>query len=352
MGFLKNLFSDLFTNKIAIDLGTANTLIYYSGKKANSGIVLNEPSVAAFTYHKGHLIPYGFGSVAKLMLGRTPVDIKVIRPLKDGVIADFHAAEEMIKYFIKSITMTRIPFSRLFVIVCVPQESTPVERRAIQEAVESAGGRHVFLIEEPMAAAIGAALPVLEPVGSMVIDIGGGTTEVGVLSLGGIVTARSIRVGGDSMDQAIVSYIRNKYNLLIGDATAETVKRGLSNYLNDDYSEQINIKGRDSITGVPKEITASHDEILHSLDDVIASIVEAIVRTLERCPPELSGDIMEHGVKVTGGGAALPNIAQTIQSMTGLKVSVTDEPLYCVARGVGIVLDNPDKYKHVLFRQD
>lgn len=339
----------LFSSDMAIDLGTANTLVYVTGK----GIVLNEPSVVALLNDKGTMIPYAFGNQAKMMLGRTPADITAIRPLKDGVIADFKGAEEMIKYFINSVHNKRTFFARPRVIVCVPSGSTPVERRAIQDAVESAGAREVYLIEEPMAAAIGANLPVTEPTGSMVVDIGGGTTEVAVISLGGIVYPKSIRVGGDTIDEAIISYIRKAHNLLIGESTAELIKKGIgAACVSTDKPRTMEIKGRDLINGVPKEMTLSERQVAESLAEPINHIIAAVKKVLESAPPELSADIVDRGVVMTGGGALLKNLDKVLSDATGLPVFVAEEPLSCVALGTGKVLDNFEELKHVLFRQD
>ncbi len=338
------------SSNMAMDLGTANTLVYVQGR----GIVLNEPSVVALISHRGSMVPYAFGNEAKMMLGRTPADIKAIRPLKDGVIADFKAAEEMIKHFISAVHNRRHFLARPMVIVCVPYGSTPVERRAIQDAVESAGAREVFLIEEPMAAAIGANLPVTEPTGCMVVDIGGGTTEVGVISLGGIVLARSVRVGGDSMDEAIISYIRRYHNLLIGESTAEKIKKeiGSTLFTLDNAEKKMIIKGRDLLNGIPKEVTLSADKIAGSLVEPVNQIIAAIKLVLESSPPELSADISDRGIVLTGGGALLHGLAELIQENTDLLVSVAEEPLNCVAMGTGKVLENFASLKHVLFKQD
>ncbi len=337
----------LFSSDIAIDLGTANTVFYASGK----GLIVNEPSVVAITDNNKL---YACGNSAKLMLGRTHSEITVIRPLKDGVIADFKAAEEMIKYFMGLAQNRNRFFARPRVIVCVPSGSTPVERRAIQDAVESAGAREVYLIEEPMAAAIGAGLPVTEPTGSMIVDIGGGTTEVGVLSLGGVVQAKSIRVGGDTMDEAIISYIRRYYNLLIGEPTAERIKKeiGVAKVIDAKNQKSIEIKGRDLVNGVPKEITLSEAQIAESLVEAINNIVEAVKNVLEASPPELSSDIVDRGIILTGGGALLRHLDHVIRDQTGLPVFVAEDPLSCVARGTGMVLDNFSQLRHVLFKQD
>ena len=339
----------LFSSDMAIDLGTANTLVYVSGQ----GIVLNAPSVVAMLQDKGTSIPYAFGEEAKMMLGRTPTDIHALRPLKDGVIADFRAAEEMIKYFIRKVHKNKF-LARPIIIVCVPSGSTPVERRAIQDAVEGAGAREVYLIEEPMAAAIGANLPVTEPTGSMIVDVGGGTTEVAVLSLGGIVDPpRSVRVGGDTMDDAIISYIRRYYNLLIGESSAEKIKKTVGCACpSDGKPNSIEIKGRDLVNGVPKEMALSETQVAESLVEPINNIIDAVKVVLESVPPELSSDIADRGIVMTGGGALLKRLDKVISNATGLPVFVAEEPLSCVALGTGKVLENMSSLKHVLFKQE
>lgn len=346
------MFLQLFrflSSDMAIDLGTANTLVYVK----DQGITLNEPSVVALIKENGNFKPYAFGHEAKMMLGRTPADIDAKRPLKDGVIADFKGAEEMIKYFIRKVHLRR-SFTGPMIIVCVPSGSTPVERRAIQEAAESAGAREVYLVEEPMAAAIGAGLPVTEPTGSMIVDIGGGTTEVAVLSLGGIVYARSVRVGGDKMDSAVISYIRRNYNLLIGDATAEKIKKQIATAYVDDQSEQrsMEIRGRDLIHGIPKEMILNSHEISDSLIDPVNQIVEAVKIALECTPPELSSDIADKGIILTGGGALLHNLDHVLRESTKLPVFIADQALSCVALGTGKILEEFSRFKHVLFKQD
>lgn len=342
-------FLGLFSSDMAIDLGTANTLVYVS----NKGIVENQPSVVAMLNDRGMMVPHAFGEQAKKMLGRTPADILAIRPLKDGVIADFKGAEEMIKYFINNVHNKKAFFARPRVIVCVPSGSTPVERRAIQDAVESAGAREVYLIEEPMAAAIGANLPITEPTGSMIVDIGGGTTEVGIISLGGIVYARSVRVGGDTMDEAIVSYIRKHHNLLIGESTAEMIKKEIGTAIKSkDKARVMDIKGRDLIRGIPKEIVLSEADVAESLAEPVNQILTAVKHVLESAPPELSADIVDRGIVLSGGGALLKGLDQKISSDTGLPVIVAEDPLSCVALGTGRVLEEFNELKHVLFRQD
>ena len=342
-------FFNKFSSDIAMDLGTANTIMYVK----NKGIVLDAPSVVALSKENGALKPYAFGHEAKMMLGRTPTDITAIRPLQDGVIADFKSAEEMIKFFIKSVCDKR-SFVGPRILVCVPSGSTPVERRAIQEAAEIAGAREVYLVEEPMAAAIGAGLPVTEPTGSMIVDIGGGTTEVAVLSLGGIVYARSVRVGGDKMDEAIISYIRRHFNLLIGESTAERIKKqiGTAFVVPDSEMKEMEIKGRDLVNGIPKEMKLSEKQIAKSLTEPINQIVEAVKIALECTPPELSSDIVDKGIVLTGGGALLNNLEHVLSNSTKLPVFVADNSLACVALGIGKILEDFSKLKHVLFKQE
>ncbi|MDH5488453.1 MAG: rod shape-determining protein [Rhodospirillaceae bacterium] len=342
------MFSSLFgflSADMAIDLGTANTLVYVRGK----GIVLNEPSVVAITEHKGKKQVLAVGNEAKQMLGRTPGDIQAIRPLRDGVIADFEVAEEMIKYFIRKVHNRR-SFASPMVVVCVPSGSTAVERRAIQESCESAGARKVFLIEEPMAAAIGAGLPVTEPTGSMVVDIGGGTTEVAVLSLGGIVYARSVRVGGDKMDEAIIAYIRRNHNLLVGEASAARIKETIGSACPPEEGDgrTMEIKGRDLMNGVPKELIISERQIAESLAEPVGAIIEAVKVALEHTAPELAADIVDKGIVLTGGGALLGNIDYVLRHATGLPVSIGDDPLSCVVMGTGRALEEMKKLRNVL----
>ena len=330
---------------MAIDLGTANTLVYVKGK----GIVLNEPSVVAIEEYRGKKQVLAVGNEAKQMLGRTPGNINAIRPLRDGVIADFEIAEEMIKYFIRKVHNRRT-FASPMVIVCVPSGSTAVERRAIQESVEAAGARKVWLIEEPMAAAIGADLPVTEPTGSMVVDIGGGTTEVAVLSLGGIVYARSVRVGGDKMDAAIISYIRRNHNLLVGEGSAERIKKEIGSACAPDAGEgrTIEIKGRDLMNGVPKEIIITERQVAESLSEPVSQIVEAVKVALEHTAPELAADIVDKGIVLTGGGALLTNLDQVLRNATGLPVSIAEDPLACVVKGTGKALDEMSRLRSIL----
>jgi len=333
---------------MAIDLGTANTLVYVKGR----GIVLNEPSVVAIVNVRGRTQVLAVGDEAKQMLGRTPGNIEAIRPLRDGVIADFEIAEEMIKHFIRKVHNRR-SFASPQIIVCVPSGSTAVERRAIQESAESAGARRVFLIEEPMAAAIGAGLPVTEPTGSMVVDIGGGTTEVAVLSLGGIVYSRSVRVGGDKMDEAIIAYIRRNHNLLIGEGSAERIKKQIGSACppEDGDGETMQIKGRDLMNGVPKELVIGKRQIAESLAEPVGAIIEAVKAALEQTPPELAADIVDQGIVLTGGGALLNNTDLVLRQATGLPVIIAEEPLSCVALGTGRVLEELKTLRHVLYNQ-
>ena len=335
----------MFSADMAIDLGTANTLVYVKGR----GIVLNEPSVVAIIEKGGKKQVLAVGEEAKMMLGRTPGNIQAIRPMRDGVIADFEIAEEMIKHFIRKVHNRR-SFANPQIIVCVPSGSTAVERRAIQESALSAGARRVYLIEEPMAAAIGAGLPVTEPTGSMVVDIGGGTTEVAVLSLGGIVYARSVRVGGDKRDEAIIAYIRRHHNLLVGEASAERIKKevGSAAIPPDGDGMTIEIKGRDLMNGVPKEIAIGQRQIAESLAEPVGAIVEAVKVALEATPPELAADIVDKGIVLTGGGALLANLDQVLRDETGLPVSIADDALSCVALGTGKALEHIRTMKHVL----
>ena len=342
------MFSKLLgvlSSDMAVDLGTANTLVYVKGR----GIVLNEPSVVAITDEKGKKQVLAVGEEAKQMLGRTPGYIQAIRPLRDGVIAEFHIAEEMIKHFIRKVHNRR-NFASPEVIICVPSGSTAVERRAIQESAESAGARKVWLIDEPMAAAIGAGLPVTEPTGSMVVDIGGGTTEVAVLSLGGIVYARSVRVGGDKMDEAIIAYIRRTHNLLVDESTAERIKKEIGSACAPDDGDgaTVEIRGRDLMNGVPKELLISERQIAESLAEPVSAIIEAVKVALEQTPPELAADIVDKGIVLTGGGAMLGNLDYVLRHATGLPVSIADDPLSCVALGTGRALEEKKMLRNVL----
>ena len=341
---LSSLFGFLSAD-MAIDLGTANTLVYVKGRN----IVLNEPSVVAIAKVKDKKHVLAVGEEAKQMLGRTPGNIEAIRPLRDGVIADFEIAEDMIKYFIRKVHNRR-SFASPLVVICVPTGSTAVERRAIQESAEAAGARKVFLIEEPMAAAIGAGLPVTEPTGSMVVDIGGGTTEVAVLSLGGIVYAQSVRVGGDKMDQAIIAYIRRTHNLLVGERSAERIKESIGSACPPEEGEgrTMEIKGRDLLHGVPKELIISERQIAESLAEPISQIIEAVKSALEHTAPELAADIVDKGIVLTGGGALLTNMDYVLRYATGLPVSIAEDALSCVAMGTGRALEEMKKLRHVL----
>ncbi len=341
---LSSLFGFLSAD-MAIDLGTANTLVYVKDR----GIVLNEPSVVAIAEIKGKKQVLAVGEEAKQMLGRTPGNITAIRPLCDGVIADFEVAEEMIKYFIRKVHNRR-SFASPLVIICVPSGSTAVERRAIQDSAESAGARRVWLIEEPMAAAIGADLPVTEPTGSMVVDIGGGTTEVAVLSLGGIVYCKGVRIGGNKLDEAIIGYIRRNHDLLVGESSAERIKEEIGSACPPESGEgaTMEIKGRDLINGVPKELVISERQIAESLAEPVGSIIDAVKEALEHTKPELAADIVDKGIVLTGGGALLGNIDHVLRHATGLPVSIADDPMSCVVLGTGRALEEMKKLKDVL----
>ena len=335
------MFSSLFgviSNDIAIDLGTANTLIYMKGK----GIVLNEPSVVALRNVGGRKIVHAVGIEAKQMLGRTPGHMEAIRPMRDGVIADFEVAEEMIKYFIRKVH-NRKGFVNPKVIVCVPSGATAVERRAINDSCLNASARRVGLIDEPMAAAIGAGLPVSEASGSMVIDIGGGTTEVGVISLGGMVYKGSVRVGGDKFDEAIINYIRRNYGMLIGEPTAEAIKKSIGSAFPGSEVKEMEVKGRNLSEGVPRSFTISSNEILEALTDPLNQIVSAVKNALEQTPPELGADIAERGMMLTGGGALLRDLDRLLAEETGLPVLVAEDPLTCVVRGCGMALERMER---------
>lgn len=331
----------MFSKDIGIDLGTANTLVFLKGK----GIVMREPSVVAVDTKTD--VVRSVGHEAKAVIGRTPGSIVAVRPLKDGVIADFDITANMLDRFIKRVCGN----SRFFgprVVICIPSGVTEVERRAVKEAALKAGGRQVSVIEEPMAAAIGAGLPISEPSGSMVVDIGGGTSEVAVISLGGIVASRSVRVGGDEFDQSIIAYIKRKYNLLIGERTAEQIKIELGSAYPMDEESSMEIKGRNLVDGLPKNITVHSEEIRDALAESLEKVIEAVKETLERTPPELSADIIDHGITLTGGGALLRGLDQLIQSETGIDVHVAEDPLDCVATGTGMVLDHIDLLGEVL----
>lgn len=339
----------MFSADMAIDLGTANTLVYVRGR----GIVLNEPSVVAIEEYKGRKRVLAVGNDAKRMLGRTPGHIRAIRPMKDGVIADFEIAEEMIKYFVCKVH-NRQMFVTPLIVICVPSGATEVERRAIKESAYHAGAHKVQLIEEPMAAAIGAGLQITEPTGSMVVDIGGGTTEVAVLSLKGVVYSRSVRVGGDKMDTAIVNYIRRNMNLLVGESSAEKIKKEVGSACAPENGDgkTVEIKGRDLVNGVPKEIIINERQVAESLEEPVSDIVEAVKVALENTPPELAADIVDKGIVLTGGGALLANLDQVLRKATGLPVTVAEDPLSCVAKGSGMVLDEYAVLKDVLASMD
>jgi rod shape-determining protein MreB len=334
---LKNLFK-FGSRGIAIDLGTANTVVYDRGK----GIVINEPSVVAMETVNGQQRVRAVGADAKLMMGKTPDNLKTIRPLRSGVIADFEVAEQMIKHFVdKALGRSKIP-SRTEIVICVPSGSTSVERRAIRDAAANAGASDVWLIDEPMAAAIGANLPVMEPIGSMVADIGGGTTEVGVISINGMAYSRSVRVGGDKMDEAIGSYVRRTHNLLIGEATSERVKKevGTARIPSDGKGRQVLIRGRDVARGVPREIELNQAEIAYALTEPVSRIIHAVRAALENTQPEIAADIIDEGITMTGGGSLLPEIASVLADETGLPVRVADQALTCVAMGAGRALED------------
>ena len=332
-------FFKFMSHDMAIDLGTANTVVYLRGR----GIVLNEPSVVAIETINGAKRVKAVGDDAKLMMGKTPGSIEAIRPLRDGVIADIDVAEEMIKHFILKVHGQR-RFPRWpEIVICVPSGSTKVERRAIRDAASNAGASQVFLIEEPMAAAIGADMPVTEPIGSMVVDIGGGTTEVAVLSLRGLAYTTSVRVGGDKMDDAIVSYVRRNHNLLIGEATAERIKQelGCAKPPIDGIGKTVHIKGRDLVNGVPKEIQINQAQIAEAVSEPVAAIVDGVRIALENTAPELAADIVDQGIVLTGGGALLQGLDEVLRDETGLPVTVADDPLICVAIGTGRALEDP-----------
>ncbi len=325
----------LFTQDIGIDLGTANTLVFVKGK----GIVIREPSVVAVDQKSNPPRVVAVGMEAKEMIGRTPGSITAVRPLKDGVIADFEITAEMIAAFIKR-TAKRSPFTKIRVLICIPSGVTEVERKAVYDAAKSAGAKYVSLIEEPMAAAIGAGLPVSEATGSMVVDIGGGTSEVAVISLGDVVTANSARVAGDNFDEAIISYIKKKYNLLIGERTAEDIKIKIGSAYPYEGEGTINIKGRNLMDGLPKNVDITSEEIREAMSDTVSQIVDAVKSTLEKTPPELAADIIDHGIMLTGGGALLRGLDTLIASETKIPVLIANNPLDCVADGTGICLEN------------
>lgn len=325
---------------MAVDLGTANTLVYVRGR----GIVLNEPSVVAIDVKDGR--PLAVGAEAKRMIGRTPSNIQAIRPLRDGVIADFEICEKMLRYFIHRVHQRR--FAKPRMVICVPSGITGVEQRAVIEAAEYAGARKAYIIEEPMAAAIGAGLPVHEPTGNMVVDIGGGTTEVAVISLGGIVTSQSIRIGGDELDESIVAFVKKEFSLALGERTAEEIKIALGSASQLEEELHAEIRGRDLVTGLPKTIVVSTEDIRHAIDEPVSSIVDAVKVTLDRTPPELAADIMEQGIVLTGGGALLHGLDARLQQETGMPIVVARDPLTCVAVGSGQCLEEFEALQRVL----
>ena len=338
-------FFNIFSVDMAIDLGTANTLVYVKGK----GVVLDEPSVVAYHIRNGTKEILAVGDAAKLMLGRTPGSIEAIRPLKDGVIADFDSAEAMIKHFIRKVHK-HSTFTKPKIIVCVPQGATPVEKRAIRQSVLGAGARKAGLISEPIAAAIGAGMPIIDPTGSMVVDIGGGTTEVAVLSLGDIVYANSVRVGGDRMDEALMSYLRRYKNMLIGVATAEKIKEsiGSARKPNDNRGAAMQVRGRDLLTGVPKEIEINQAQVAEALAEPVQQICDAVMLALEATPPDLSADSVDRGIMLTGGGALLGELDLALREQTGLAVTVADDSRNCVALGTGKALEYEKQLRHII----
>ncbi|MBF0303623.1 MAG: rod shape-determining protein [Desulfamplus sp.] len=346
MNLILDSLLGIFSSDLALDLGTANTLVYVKGK----GIVLSEPSVVAVrTDKRSKNRVLAVGIEAKKMLGRTPGNIIAIRPMRDGVIADFEVTEAMLKHFIRKVHNNRRTLVRPRIVIAVPSGITQVEKRAVRESAELAGAREVFLIEEPMAAAIGAGLPVTEPTCNMVVDIGGGTTEVAVISLAGIVTSRSIRVAGDKMDMAISQHIKRKYNLLIGERTAEIIKTTIGNaYPDEDMVETIEIKGRDLVSGVPKILEIDSEEVCMAISEQIDAIVETVKIVLEQTPPELAADIVDNGIVLTGGGALLKNLDKLLREKTGLPIIIAEDPLSTVALGCGKALDAMDILREVV----
>ena len=341
MGFFTSITKPLnwISGDIAIDLGTANTLVYIKGK----GVMVNEPSIVARSVHDGKIIAVGYE--AKAMVGRTHREIETIRPLRDGVIADFEMTDGLIQGFIQKINMNRLARPRM--VICVPSGVTEVERRAVRDSGERANAREVFLIEEPMAAAIGMGLDISKPIGNIIVDIGGGTTEIAVIALNGVVTKEAIRVAGDEMDEAIIQWFRNEHKLDIGNSSAESIKKSVGSAMRV-KSEVIAVKGRDLVSGIPKTIEVSSDEIRQSLKDPINAIVEAVKRALELTPPELSADILDRGIIMTGGGSMLKGIDQLIRERTNVPVNIDEEPLLSVVKGTGKVLEDVKKYESVL----
>ncbi len=326
---------------MAVDLGTANTLVYVRGR----GVVLNEPSVVALNTETGAMV--AVGTEAKRMIGRTPANIVAIRPLKDGVIADFETTERMLRYFIQKVHSRR-HLAKPRLVVCVPSGITGVERRAVKDAGYQAGARQVHIIEEPMAAAIGAGLPVAEPTGNMVVDIGGGTTEVAVISLGGIVTSQSVRTGGDELDAAIISYVKKEYSLMLGERTAEEIKMLIGSAFPRPDEPQAEIRGRDLISGLPKTIIVTSEEVRKAIEEPVNTIVDAVKTTLDQCPPELSGDIMDRGIMLAGGGALLQGLDERLRHETGMPVLIADNPLHSVVLGSGRCVEDFEELQQVL----
>jgi len=331
----------LLGRDMAVDLGTANTLVYVRGR----GVVLNEPSVVAINQESKQVL--AVGTEAKRMIGRTPAHIQAVRPLKDGVIADFDVTEKMLRYFIQKVHTRRF-LAKPRVVVCVPSGITGVEQRAVEEATISAGARAAYIIEEPMAAAIGAGMPIHEPVGSMVVDIGGGTTEVAVISMGGIVTATSVRVGGDELDEAIVAYAKKEFSMVLGERTSEALKVAIGSAFPTPDEMIAEIKGRDLVTGLPKTIHISAEEVRKAIEEPVNAVIDAIKNTLDRCPPELAADLMDQGIVLTGGGALLRGLDERLKHETGMPVIVAKDPLYCVVLGSGRCLEEFEAMKRVL----
>lgn len=337
MAKLMNFILGAFSNDLAIDLGTANTCVYVKGQ----GIVLREPSVVAVKKDsRGNSVVLAVGQDAKRMLGRTPGNIQAIRPMKDGVIADFEVTEAMLRHFISKVHNSRRHLVRPLIMGCVPTGITQVEKRAVKESAQSAGAREVYLIEEPMAAAIGANLPIQEPTSNMVVDIGGGTTEVAVISLSGIVYSRSVRVGGDKMDESIMTHVKRKYNMLIGESSAEEIKIKIASAYPMDPEQQIEVKGRDLVTGIPQNIIITSEEVRKAISEQVDSIVQAVRIALEQTPPELAADIVDRGIVLTGGGALLKGLDQLLREETSLPITVVEDPLSTVVMGTGRALDD------------
>ena len=330
----------VFSKDLGIDLGTANTLVYMRGR----GIVIREPSVVAVRDDTKEILAVGQG--AKEMIGRTPGNVIAIRPLRDGVIADFEITQEMLKYFIRRISKKRLNY-RPRVLISIPSGVTEVERRAVEEAAREAGAKEAYLIDEPMAAAIGAGLPISEPTGSMIVDIGGGTTEVAIISLGGVVTSRSIRVAGNKIDESIIFHIKKRYNLMIGERTAEAIKIEIGTTYSGETDREVRVRGRDLVTGLPKTLVLHSQEVMEAMNDNLTDIIEAIRYTLERTPPELAADIMDRGIMLTGGGALLKGLDRLIAKETGMPVTVSENPLDCVVIGTGKALEQIDTLKKI-----